>query len=68
VKGYVDKALEEEEAEKAAAEAAEAAGGAIDAEVVGETGGCLGARPCGAQSHEEAPRFDFLPLSDFQGA
>ena len=39
VKGYVDKALEEEEAEKAAAEAAKAAGGAIDAEVVGETGG-----------------------------
>lgn len=34
----MDKALEEEEAEKAAAEATEAAGGAVDAEIVGESG------------------------------
>ena len=39
VKDYVDKAIAEEEAERVAAEAAEAAGAnAVDAEVVGETG------------------------------
>lgn len=39
MKEYVDKALEEEEAEKAAAaEAGEKKGGAVDAEVVGVSG------------------------------
>ena len=39
MKDYVDKAIAEEEAERVAAEAAEAAGAnAVDAEVVGETG------------------------------
>ncbi|CAN0139037.1 unnamed protein product [Pylaiella littoralis] len=56
VKSFVDKALEEEEAEKAAAEATEAAGGAVDAEIVGESG----ERRSNAQVWEEMRRLQRL--------